>query len=48
MFNSKTIRGHGNVTGDKQWIRRCKQEEITLIDAYDDDIDLEEKVRAMK
>ena len=48
MFNSKTIRGHGNVTGDKQWIRRCRQEEFTLIDADDEDNDLEMKVRTLR
>ena len=48
MFNSKTIRGHGNVTGDKQWVRRCKQEEFTLIDAYDEDNDLEMRVKNLR
>ena len=48
MFNSKTIRGHGNVTGDKQWVRRCKQEEFTIIDAYDEDNDLEMRVKNLR
>ena len=31
-----------------QWIRRCKQEEIALIDSFADDDEVAERVKLMK
>ena len=40
---SKGVAGYTNVQSDMQWVRRCKQEEITLIDSLDDEDDYLER-----
>ena len=40
--------GYTNVQTDMQWVRRCKQEEVTLIDAFDEDGDDKMKERLLK
>ena len=36
------------VQSDMQWIRRCKQEEIALIDSFADDDEVAERLKLMK
>ena len=31
---SKKLNNYSNVQSDMQWIRRCKQEELTLTDSF--------------
>ena len=40
--------GYTNVQCDMQWVRRCKQEEITLIDAFDEEDDDQMRTRLLK
>ena len=37
------MKGYTNVQSDMQWIRRCKQEELTLIDSFQDQDELLER-----
>ncbi len=39
------MKGYTNVQADMQWIRRCKQEEVTLIDNFEDDDEEMERQR---
>ena len=36
------------VQSDMQWIRRCKQEEIALIDSFNDEDEVAERMKLMK
>lgn len=39
--------GYSNVQRDMQWIRRCKQEENTLVDAINEFNDLDEEKKRL-
>ena len=39
---------YSNVQSDMQWIRRCKQEEITLVDQFNDEDEAAERSKLYK
>ena len=42
-----TRAGYSNVQSDMQWVRRCKQEENTLVDAVNEMNDLDEEKKRL-
>ena len=47
-MSKKTGNLYSNVQSDMQWIRRCKQEEITLVDQFNDEDEAAERSNLYK